>query len=164
MSLMTLEQLVADLGNEPVPRVALASLDVPLPAILDDDRSVWITAILDRTAVYASHSPCDSSTRQLAGHRRFVVESVGVRTAERRDQHIMRRYAYNGRMARLKNSRGERIKDAAAAAQEQINSLRSRLAGSPQRGPLEEELERLNARVRELSEIAVAPVRKAGAA
>jgi hypothetical protein len=45
-------------------------IDCPFEAELDGQQPVWITAVLDRTAVYHSHG---SSERFLARHERITV-------------------------------------------------------------------------------------------
>lgn len=160
MSWVSLEALIDDMANESVPRVPIATLDRPLPATLDDGRIVWITAILERTAVYAESFPLDNRPRQLAGFRRFVVEPIGLKTTERRDQHQLRQAAYNGRKASTRNTKSERLKVAADAAAREMERLQSMVDADPQHANIGAELARLKQQMAELSAIARTPARR----
>jgi hypothetical protein len=167
MSMVPLAGLVADMAEESVPRVPVASLDRPLAATMDDGRHVWITAILERTAVYTDQLqlPLDNAVRQLAGFRRFVVESSGLKTTERRDQQQQRRAAYNGREASKKGTKSQRLQRAADAAAREMERLQRMIDSDPKNANIGAELAQLKQQMAELTAIAAAPVRRtAGAA
>jgi len=165
MSLVSLAGLVADMAEESVPRVPMASLDRPLAATLDDGTPVWVTAILERTAVYTLQLqlPLDNSVRQVAGFRRFVVESLGMKTTERRDQQQLRRAAYNGREASKKGTKSQRLQRAADAAAREMERLQRMVDSDPKNANIGAELAQLKQQMAELTAIAAAPARRGAA-
>lgn len=74
---VSLPQLLIELERGRPPRAA----EVPFAAVLDGEHPVIVTAVLERTAVYAS-SGTPPRERCLASHSRLSVDPAQVRTRE----------------------------------------------------------------------------------